>query len=394
MKNLFKNTLLAYGLAGLVSMASAQEQPKNDSINMDYSNISKHVQEGSEESLFKDNCYVKLLEEDFFKDVKFADHPTELSIKYDGNQVSFKGKLLSEFETPVLNNVKMYEMLDKVCPGKDNQWINLVFQGAGKNETISVKQGEISSLEKQLADERNYLGKMLFSAGAVVGVDNVLAQDGVTFAYVPHTSGFVGVSAPFWTIVDEELKRHVLMGSVEAYLGSPKLLSENNLVSSEYTNWKELAPNMHAAQKVEVRERTAVQSLASAGLTYNFAIPVRDRVHHDGEWISAKDVLNLYVGAGVNISAFGTNETTSKEDFLFSGPNENSVLLSSGQSYDPITLDAKQKLAVDGMYLRVGVPITDQIGFVGGVNHLGGKSEKTYQFGVSFTPNTFKKVEK
>ena len=398
MKNTLKK-LIPYAVAGLSAIglannANAQNKIENDSIDYGYDKVVKFVQEGDTAALFQNGCFINFVNENLDKK-NIADRPTWVTATYDGSDVLLKGQNQFEWSFPKTNDIELYQILTTACPDVDPlAFKNLVFEGAGKNEIIDQKQQTVDSLEKKLADQRNFFGKMVFGVGGVAGVNNVMTQDGSS-AYQPHVAGVINVKAPLWTIKEQDLSRHVILGSVEAVYGSPKVLSDEKQVSSEYTQWTQIAPNLYATQLVEEFERTAVQNLAAVGLAYNFAVPVKDRVFQENKWVEAKDFLSFTLGAGVNVSGYGTNSTTKREDFMYSEANPNSVLLGRGQASDAHTLDAQQNLGADGLYLRVGMSATDNVGFEFGANHLFfGESSPTYQMTVTYTPNTFKKIQK
>lgn len=390
--------LAGLGLVALTSSAFGQSNQYNqipDSVDLKHDKVIEYVQEGDTTALFQDECFTNFLRENSLKTANIADRPTFIGIDYDSTgNVTLSGQSQFEWEFPKMNDVKLYEMLLQQCPDMNRDAAkNIAFEGVSKNQKIDETQKVADSLSNELALQRDYFGKMTFSAGAVVGIDDVIAQDG-TSAYSPFTSAYASVSAPLWTIVDKDLKRHIILGQAGVNFLSPKVLSEERLVSSDYTQWTQVAPNMFATQYVEEHNQTSTQDLFSAGLSYNFIIPVKDKVFKDGEWIQAKDGLNCAVSAGVNVSTQGENVTTTRTDYMFSEANPNSVLLSKGDAADPVSLETGSNMVLDGAYINLQFPVADNVGFFVGANHLFfGPSNTTYQIGVTYTPNTYKNVK-
>ncbi|MFP4523081.1 MAG: hypothetical protein ACLFNM_00845 [Candidatus Woesearchaeota archaeon] len=394
-----KSIIAGLGLAALTSSAfgqSNQYQEIPDSVELKHDKVIEYVQEGDTTSLFKNECFTNFLEENALVEANIADKPTFLAVDYDSlGNVNLSGQSQFEWKFPQQQDVKLYEMLMEQCPDMNRDAAkNIAFEGAGKNKKIDESQKVADSLNNELTQQRDYFGKMTFSSGAVVGIDNVLSENGEK-AYKPHTSGYASVSAPLWTIKDKDLKRHIILGQAAVNFFSPKVLSEEQLQSSEYTQWTQVAPNMHATQKVEKYNQTSTQDLFSTGLSYNFIIPVKDKVFKDGEWIQAKDGLNCAVSTGLNVSTQGENITTTRTDYMFSQPDASSVLLSKGESADPVSLETGSNMVLDGAYFNVQIPVADNVGLSLGANHLFfGPSEPTIQMGITYTPNTYKKVDK
>jgi hypothetical protein len=179
-----------------------------DSVDLKYDKVIEYVQEGDTASLFKDECFTNFLQENALKTANIADRPTFIGIDYDSTgNVTLSGNSQFEWAFPETNDVKLYEMLLKQCPDMNRDAAkNIAFEGVSKNQKIDETQQVADSLSNELAFQRDYFGKMTFSAGAVIGSDNVLV-DGKS-AYSPFASLSAKVSAPIWTIADKDLKRH------------------------------------------------------------------------------------------------------------------------------------------------------------------------------------------
>jgi hypothetical protein len=236
---------------------------------------------------------------------------------------------------------------------------------------------KLNNNKSEIRQDRIFLEKMFFGAGVVFS-----KKDSLYFL----ESGFINFKAPLWTIKEEGLSRHLILGTIDLYIMAKSKSYDMELVYVEYSTWTETDANLFETIKTELFEQESVLSIGSIGFSYNFGIPVKNKILHEGKLVDGKKILDFNIGVGLNISHLMVSEFAIQNSLQYSSASLESVLI--GRTQSSITTGfGKSSLIADGLYFRLGLPLFLNFGVELGVNHLFfGRSQHTFQIGLTYSP--------
>jgi hypothetical protein len=249
--------------------------------------------------------------------------------------------------------------------------------------TSSLNHENQKSLNnKKVYSGRNYPGKMLYGIG--FGFTKYDSSYNLSNAYF-------SIKAPIWTIKEEGISRHVLLGWGAVNFHAKGWNKPTVLKEETYTPFEQIETNRYATELITTHQQDSYLNIGILGLAYNIGIPIKKTLYNEDMQPFKGTVLrNLTVGVGMNLTQKTNHYVTTSSYMEFSSPNHESVLLTIESAENPVET-MKSQIMFDGISFHMGVPLFYKFGLEFNINHLFfGESEKSYHIGFTFTPDTYK----